>query len=114
MAVRVTMSDVAREAGVSLLTVSRVVNCRGEVSPATRERILEVVACLGYRPSGIARGLATRRTSTLGLVVPDVGNPFLSEVARGAENLAYAERYNAFLCNAEEGVRRELAVLQSL
>jgi len=111
---RVTMADVAREAGVSLMTVSRVINNKGEVSPATRQRVLEIIERLGYRPSSIARGLATRRTHTLGLVIPDVGNPFFSDVARGAEQVAYAQSYNVFLCNTDEDPQRELAVLQSL
>jgi LacI family transcriptional regulator len=111
---RVTMSDVAREAGVSIMTVSRVVNNKGEVGPVTRQRVLEIIERLGYRPSGIARGLATKRTGTLGLVVPDVANPFFAEVARGAEHVAYAEGYNVFLCNTEEDTRRELRVLASL
>lgn len=108
------MADVAREAGVSSMTVSRVINEKGEVSEATRERVLAVIEQLGYRPSGIARGLATRRTGTLGLVVPDVANPFFADVARGVEHGAYAEGYNVFLCNTEEDPERELAVLKSL
>jgi LacI family transcriptional regulator len=72
------------------------------------------VARLGYRPSNIARGLVTKRTGTLGLVVPDNANPFFSEVARGAEHVAYAQGYNVFLCNTEEDTQRELAVLQLL
>ena len=111
---RVTMADVAREAGVSLMTVSRVVNEKGEVSPSTRQRVLEIVERLGYRPSAIARGLATRRTGSLGLVMPDVANPFFSDVARGAEHVAYADGYNIFLCNTDEDPQRELSVLQSL
>jgi LacI family transcriptional regulator len=111
---RITMADVAREAGVSLMTVSRVINNKVDVSPTTRQRVLEVVERLGYRPSGVARGLATKRTGTLGLVVPDVANPFFSEVARSAEHVAYAEGYNVFLCNTEEDIQRELTVLQSL
>jgi len=111
---RVTMADVAREAGVSTMTVSRVVNNKGEISPATRQRVQEVIERLGYRPSGIARGLATHRTRTLGLVIPDVANPFFSDVARGAEHVAYAQGYNVFLCNTEEDPQRELAVLRSL
>ena len=111
---RVTMADVAREASVSLMTVSRVVNDKGDVSPATRQRVQAVIERLGYRPSGIARGLVTRRTHTLGLVMLDVANPFFSDVARGAEHVAYAEGYNVFLCNTDEDPERELAVLQSL
>jgi LacI family transcriptional regulator len=114
MAGRITMSDVAREAGVSLMTVSRVVNDKDDVSQATRQRVLQVIDRLGYRPSGIARGLATKRTGTLGLVVPDVANPFFSELARGAESVAYAAGYNVFLCNTEEDPARELRVLESL
>lgn len=111
---RVTMAEVAREAGVSLMTVSRVVNTKGDVSPATRQRVLDVIERLGYTPSGVARGLATKRTGTIGLVVPDNANPFFSEVARGVEQQAYAEGYNVFLCNTNEDPQREVAVLQSL
>ncbi len=111
---RVTMADVAREVGVSMMTVSRVINEKGDVSPATRQAVLEAVERLGYRPSSIARSLATRRTGTLGLVVPDVANPFFAEVARGVEQVAYAEGYNVFLCNTDEDPQRELDVLGSL
>jgi len=108
------MSDVAREAGVSLMTVSRVLNNKAEVSPETRQRILDVIARLDYRPSGVARSLVTQRTSTIGLVVPDNANPFFSEVARGVEHAAYAQGYNVFLCNTDEDLDRERAVLHSL
>ena len=110
----VTMADVAREAGVSVMTVSRVVNHKGEVSDTTRQRVQEVIDRLGYSPSTIARGLVTKRTGTLGLIVPDSANPFFSEVARGAEHIAYAHGYNVFLCNTEESIERELDVLQLL
>jgi LacI family transcriptional regulator len=111
---RVTMSDVAEEAGVSLMTVSRVVNDKGEVGPATRQRVLEIIARLGYRPSSIARGLVTQRTGTLGVVVPDIANPFFSDLALGAEDRAYAEGYSIFLCNTKEDPQREVTTLESL
>lgn len=111
---RVTIEDVAREAGVSRQTVSRAINNRGEISPETRARILAIVERMGYRPSSIARGLATQRTHTIGLVMPDVANPFFSEVARGAEQTAYAEGYTVFLCNTDENPDRELAILNLL
>ncbi|HDQ72822.1 MAG TPA: LacI family transcriptional regulator [Chloroflexi bacterium] len=114
MTKRVTINDVAREANVSTMTVSRVLNDKEGVSSATRQHVQAVIERLGYRPSNIARGLVTKRTGTLGLVVPDVSNPFFSEVARGAEHVAYAEGYNVFLCNTEEDTERELAVLKSL
>jgi LacI family transcriptional regulator len=108
------MAHVAREAGVSLMTVSRVINDKEGVSQATRERVQAVIEQLGYRPSDIARGLVTKRTGTLGLVMPDVANPFFAEVARGAEHVAYDAGYNLFLCNTGEDTQRELEVLHSL
>jgi len=111
---RITMADVASEAGVSLMTVSRVVNNKGEISDSTRQRVQTVINRLGYRPSDIARSLVTNRTGTIGLVVPDNSNPFFSEVARGVEQVAFEEGYSVFLCNTEEDPQRELAVLQSL
>jgi LacI family transcriptional regulator len=114
MSNRITIADVALEAGVSMMTVSRVINHKGDVSSATRQRVLQAIKSLGYRPSGIARGLATQHTGTLGLVVPDIANPFFAEVARGVEHIAHAQSYNVFLCNTEEDQDRELAVLGSL
>ena len=111
---RPTIADVAREAGVSRMTVSRVLNNRPDVSAATAARIWEIIEQLGYRPSSLARGLSSRRTNTLGLVVPDISNPFFSDVAGGAEEIAYAQGFNLFLCNTNEEVEREAAVLQSL
>ena len=111
---RVTISDVADEVGVSMMTVSRVINNKGDVSAPTAQRVWETIDRLGYRPSSIARGLATQQTKTIGLVVPDVGNPFFSDIARGVEEEAYAAGYSVFLCNTEEDAERELAVLHSL
>ena len=111
---RVTIQDVAAAAGVSRQTVSRAINNRGEIRPETRTEILRIAEEMDYRPSSIARGLATQRTGTLGLVVPDVANPFFAEVARGAEHEAYAAGYNVFLCNTDEEPQREIAVLRSL
>ena len=97
-----------------MMTVSRVINNKEGISDSTRARIQEVIEQLGYRPSNIARGLVTKQTGTLGLVVPDNANPFFSEVARGAEHVAYENGYNVFLCNTEEDKQRELTVLRSL
>ena len=110
----VTVADIARAAGVSMMTVSRVINHKGEVSAATRQRVQKIIDRLSYRPSGIARSLATRHSGTIGLVIPDVSNPFFADVARGAEHVACAEGYNIFLCNTEEDQQRELDVVHSL
>lgn len=114
MSDRVTIADVARQAGVSPMTVSRVINNKGDVRASTRQRVLAVVEQLDYRPSSIARGLATRRTGALGLVVPDVANPFFADLVRGVEHGAYARGYNVFLCNSEEDPQRELEILHLL
>lgn len=114
MSQRVTMSDVAREAGVSLMTVSRVINNKGEISPDTRRRVQEVVEKLGYRPSGIARSLATRRTYTIGLIVPDIANPYFSGMAHGAAKIAYSEGFSVLLCDCEENPELELEMLNVL
>jgi LacI family transcriptional regulator len=114
MAQRITMSDVAREAGVSLMTVSRVVNDKGEISPETRERVQEVIEKLGYRPSGIARSLAGGQTYTIGLVVPDIANPYFSGMAHGVTSVANAEGFGVLLCDCEEASDRELTMLDVL
>ncbi len=114
MSNRVSMSDVARRAGVSLMTVSRVINEKGDVHPETRQRIQKIIKDLDYHPSAIARSLATQRTRTIGLVVPDVSNPFFADITRGIEALAYAQGYHVFLCNTEEDPQREISVIQSL
>ncbi len=89
---RVTIDDVADLAGVSYQTVSRVINDRPEVSDSTRERVQKVIDETGYRPSHIARSLATARTATIGLVVPDISNPFFADIARGAEQDSFGAR----------------------
>ena len=111
---RVTIKDIAREAGVSPQTVSRAINDKGEISPQTQKRILRIAERLGYRPNSIARSLATRRTQNVGLVVPDVANPFFAGIARGIEDAAHLANYNIFLCNTDESVERETKAIHSL
>lgn len=110
----VTMRDVAKEAGVSIKTVSRVVNNQGEISDSTRQRVLAVIDQLGYRPNLIARGLATQRTYTVGLILNDITNPFFPEVARGVQDTARANNYNVFLCNSDDQFKEETYILQNL
>jgi len=110
----VTIEDVAQAAGVSRQTVSRAINAKGEIQPATRQRILQIADALGYRPSSIARSLATRSSHTIGLVVPDIANPFFPEIARGVEEAAFAAGYHVFLSNTAEDPQREWDILRSL
>ncbi len=111
---RVTVEDVARAAGVSLMTISRAINDREGIGKETRARILTLSQQMGYQPSRIARSLAARQTATLGLVIPDVSNPFFAHIARGAEDAAYENGYNVFLLNSAEDPTREHSALDSL
>jgi DNA-binding LacI/PurR family transcriptional regulator len=101
---KVTTRDVARQAGVSQPTVSLVLsgNPRARVADATRARVLRAAEELGYRPNILARGLVQQRSYALGVVVPDLGNPFYSEVVRGVERVATQEGYAVFLCDTRE------------
>ena len=114
MSFRISIADVAREAGVSRQTVSRALNGKGEISDATLHRVQEVIDRLDYRPSSIARGLATRHTRTIGLVVPDIANPFFADIGRGADDAAHAAGYSLLLCNAVEDPDREAELLRTL
>ena len=101
---RVTVHDVARRAGVSQPTVSLVIsgNPTARVAPATRERVLSAVRELGYRPNVLARGLVQSRSYSLGVVIPDLRNPFFIDVVSGAERVAADEGFAVLLCNAFE------------
>ena len=111
---RVTISDVAELAGVSYQTVSRVINNNPNVSSKTRHRVKEIIADTGYKPSHIARSLARSRTATIGLVVPDISNPFFSSLARGADQIASEKEYSILLANTGEDAAREQALLNLL
>ena len=88
-----TLHEVGRRAGVSAMTVSRVVNGRGGVDSETRRRVEEAIQALDYVPNRIARGLISQKTQTIGLIVPDVVNPFFAPVVRGAESAARKAGY---------------------
>ena len=109
---RVTIADVARLAGVSTMTVSRVINAKGDVRDATRVRVQRAIDQLEYRPSQAARTLTTRRSHTLGLLVPDITNPFFPEIVRGAEDVAWERGYLVSLANTVEDADRERAALE--
>ncbi len=98
----VSIKDVAAEAGVSVATVSRVLNSHPSVSPASRARVVAAVEALGYRPNAVARSLRTDQTRTLGLVISDVLNPYFTELARSVEEAARALGYSVIIGNADE------------
>lgn len=111
---RTTIADVAQAAKVSLMTVSRAVNNKPGLGDEVRQRVLAVAAELDYRPSKIARSLATRQTTTVGLVIPSISNSFYAQIAQGVEDIAYANGYSVFLINTTGDLIREQAVLISL
>jgi LacI family transcriptional regulator, galactose operon repressor len=104
---RATVREVARRAGVSPMTVSRVINGNGRVRPETRVAVQQVIAAIGFVPNRLARGLSTRKTMVLGLIVPDVSNPFYAPIARGAESVARRAGYHVILCNSEGSLAYE-------
>lgn len=110
----ITIYDVAREASVSMATVSRVVNGNPNVKPATRKKVLEVIERLDYRPNAVARGLASKRTTTVGVIIPDVSNTYFSSLARGIDDVATMYKYNIILANSDGDDKKEVSVLNTL
>ncbi|MCF6094897.1 catabolite control protein A [Microaerobacter geothermalis] len=110
----VTIYDVAREAGVSMATVSRVVNGNPNVKPSTRKKVLAVIERLGYRPNAVARGLASKKTTTVGVVIPDISSAFFAEMARGIEDIANMYHYNIILCNSDLNHDKEIILINTL
>jgi DNA-binding LacI/PurR family transcriptional regulator len=106
--------DVARAAGVSVFTVSAVVNRTGQVSDALRQRVEAAIQKLRYRPNLLARGLATRQTRTIGVVVPDIANPFFPLVVRGAEDAVQRSGFSLLLCNSDDQKEKEQGYLELL
>ncbi|TDY42149.1 LacI family transcriptional regulator [Alicyclobacillus sacchari] len=103
----VTIKDVAKRAGVAVSTVSRVINRSGYVGEETRRKVQSAMRELNFQPNRIARGLVSRQTSTIGLLIPDVANPFFAELARGVEDAAIARGYSVLLCNSDWNAVRE-------
>ncbi len=110
----VTIYDVAREAGVSMATVSRVVNGNPNVKPSTRKKVEEVIKQLNYQPNAVARGLASKKTTTVGVIIPDVTNLYYSSLARGIDDVASIYKYNIILTNTDENLEKEILVLKDL
>lgn len=110
----VTIYDVAREAKVSMATVSRVVNNNPNVKAATRQRVMDVIERLGYTPNAVARGLASKKTTTVGVIIPDISNFFNAELARGIEDIARMFKYNVMLTNSDQDSDNELEIYQTL
>jgi LacI family transcriptional regulator len=109
-----TMKRIAGELGVSITTVSKVLNNHDDISPATRARVLAKVEELGYRPNAVARSLTLRRTHTLGIVIPDLMHSFFVEIVAGIEPVASEKGYGLLLCSSGENPSKERSELQML
>jgi DNA-binding LacI/PurR family transcriptional regulator len=108
------MKEIAKIAGVSLGTVSNVLNGSAVVREPLRHRVLEAVNALGYQPSQLARGLRRDKTNMIGMIIPDVTNPFFPAVVRGAEDVAFENGYRLVLCNTDNSHTKEIAYLNEL
>ena len=110
----ITIYDVAREAGVSMATVSRVVNGNKNVKENTRKKVLEVIDRLDYRPNAVARGLTSKKTTTVGVVIPNIANSYFATLAKGIDDIASMYKYNIVLASSDENDDHEVAVINSL
>ncbi len=112
-----TLNDIAERAGVSVSTVSRVLNKKAQryrISPETEQRILKAAKELSYRPNDLARGLRLRKTNTIGLIAPDVSNPFFAYIIKRVQGVAHSMGYSLIVCNTDENLEQEIAHLNLL
>lgn len=111
----VTIRDIARLADVSTTTVSRIINNKPyAASEATTKKVLEIIEEMNYKPNPLARGLITKKTKTIGLIIPDIANPFFPEIARGVEDIANKMGFNVFLCNTDDDLKKERKYIDAL
>lgn len=104
---KVTIYDVAKKAGVSIATVSKVINNTGNMRETTRKKIIETIEEMNYRPNQMASALSGKGTKTFGLLVPDISNPFFSAIARRIEDCAYEQGMTVIICSTDENAEKE-------
>jgi len=109
-----TIWDVARRAGVSPSTVSRILTGTTPVSAAKQEKVRQAIRRLGFRPNAVARSLKQRRSYTIGLLIPDITNPYFAEAAKGVEEAAHRGGFAVLLCDSENELAREARYLELL
>jgi LacI family transcriptional regulator len=98
VSMNITIKDVARELGVSYSSISRALNGKEGVSKETRDKILEAAERMGYQPNDLARGLVNKISKTVGVIIPDINNPFFGEIVAGITDASNENEYNIFLC----------------
>ncbi|WP_213818195.1 LacI family DNA-binding transcriptional regulator [Garciella nitratireducens] len=111
----VTIKEIAKEAQVSIATVSMILNNKDKnISESTRNKVLKIAKEKNYIPNTMARSLITKQTGIIGLVIPDITNPFFPEIARGVEDKASEERYSIIICNTDDNLQKEDQYIQIL
>src|SRR4030095_5191105 len=111
---QVTLADIAAEAAVTPMTVSRVMNSSGYVHTETRERVLRVAREMNYRRNGLARGLKRQCTETVGMVIGDIANPFAAELSRAVREVLEEHGYSLFICISEHSATEDVQAFDSL
>lgn len=110
----VTILDIAREAGVSRTTVSRILNNSPHVDEKTREKVLNVIKELNYKPNSVARNLRKRETKLIAVLIPNISNSFFGKMVQGMEDIAVRSGYNIILCNTQDDCDREMTYIRML
>ncbi|BEP28495.1 LacI family DNA-binding transcriptional regulator [Helicovermis profundi] len=112
---KITIKDIAKLADVSTATVSKIVNNKDQsISSATREKVKSIIEEYNYVPNRIASSMITKKTNSIGLIIPDIANPFFPELARGAEDMANKNGYNIILCNSDNDLSKEDSYIEML
>jgi LacI family transcriptional regulator len=111
----VTIKDIARLSGVSTATVSKIINGKdSDISKSTIERVKRIIEEQNYSPNIVARSMITKKTKTIGLVIPDVRNPFFTDLVRGAEDVANERGYSLLFCNTDDDLKKEIKYINNL
>ncbi|CAN5665061.1 substrate-binding domain-containing protein [soil metagenome] len=105
------LEDVARQAGVSTASVSRVLADKPHVSPAVRQRVMTAIEALNFQPNRVARSLRTQHAQVIGLLIPDIRNPFFAALVRAVEDIARQHHYSLLLCNVDENPEKETSYI---
>ncbi|RPF54246.1 LacI family DNA-binding transcriptional regulator [Aquisalibacillus elongatus] len=111
---KVTIKDVARESGVSIATVSRVINNNGYVSDEIKEKVENTIVSLNYQVNGLAKSLKEEKTNMIGIIIPDISNPYFMQIAKGLEDELESERYNLIFSSSNEDPVKETKLINLL
>lgn len=111
---RITIKEVAKESGVSIATVSRVLNRKGYATEEVKQRVYTAVKKLNYQPNAVARSLKMEQTNTIGIVIPDISNPYFMKISRGIEDEVHSKGYNLIFGSGDESPDKERELLQVL